>query len=65
MPDPIESTSAPPAQAETFSREYVKELREESKGWRTKHAEAEAAKVAAEAAAVTAKAAPMCKQTGV
>lgn len=36
------------AKPETFSREYVHELREENKSWRTKHAEEAAARKAAD-----------------
>lgn len=47
-----------PAVPETFSREYVHELREENKSWRTKlQEEATARKAAEDAAAVSAKAA--------
>lgn len=49
--------AAQPAQQspETFSREYVRELREESKAYRLKAQEIEAAKQAAEAAAEKAR----------
>jgi hypothetical protein len=44
---PLMEEDTPPAggaKPETFSREYVHELREENKSWRTKHQESEAAK---------------------
>jgi cell wall-associated NlpC family hydrolase len=42
MADPVDNPVAPspapaPAPAQSFSAEYVKELREEAKGWRLKH----------------------------
>jgi hypothetical protein len=43
------------AAPETFSREYVHELREENKSWRTKHQESETARKAAEDAAKAAE----------
>ena len=48
-------TPTTPTAPETFSKEYVHELREESKGWRLKHSETETARQAAEAAAKAAK----------
>lgn len=50
-PKPEKPTSGP----ETFSKEYVHELREENKGWRQKLADSETARQAAEAAAKKAK----------
>lgn len=52
MPDsdaPATPPGTSPAPRETFSREYVSEIREESKSYRTKAAEQEARAVAAEA----------------
>lgn len=63
MADPVENLPAPapaPAPAQSFSAEYVKELREENKAWRLKHEaatrEAEEHKTAAQRAADEAKA---------
>jgi hypothetical protein len=50
MPDEV-VPPAPAKPAEVFSRDYVHELREENKSWRTKHQESEAARKAAEDAA--------------
>jgi hypothetical protein len=43
--------AAAKSQPETFSREYVHELREENKSWRTKHQESETARKTADDAA--------------
>ncbi len=43
-----------PPEAETFSKDYVRELREENKGWRLKASEAETKKKEAEEAAAKA-----------
>lgn len=45
----------PPKAPETFSREYVHELREENKSWRSKHAESETARKTLEDAAKAAE----------
>ncbi len=61
MPDDnVDPKPAP--KPEVFSREYVHELREENKSWRSKHQESEAARKAAEDAA---KAADTTSQTKV
>lgn len=44
-----------PPEPETFSKDYVRELREENKGWRLKHTEAEQKAKAAEDAAKAAQ----------
>lgn len=55
-PAPVPTPPAPPPLPETFSREYVHELREENKGWRLKATQHEqAAKDAAAAAEKAAK----------
>ena len=48
-------SAARKAEPETFSREYVHELREENKSWRTKHQEEAAARKAADDAAKVAE----------
>jgi hypothetical protein len=55
----------PPAarEPETFSKDYVRELREENKGWRLKASEQEAAARTATAAAAAAEAAATAKIT--
>ncbi|MDE2353839.1 MAG: hypothetical protein KGL17_02340 [Betaproteobacteria bacterium] len=59
--------STPPAPAprppepETFSKDYVRELREENKGWRLKHSEAEQKAKTADDAAKAAQAAADAK----
>jgi hypothetical protein len=50
-----------PPQPETFSKDYVRELREENKGWRLKASEAETAAKAAKDAATAAEAAAAAK----
>lgn len=54
---PVVHPAAPaiPPEPQTFSIEYVRELREENKGWRLKAQSAETAKTAAELAAEAAK----------
>ena len=57
--DPTGGPPAPapnPPQPETFSKDYVRELREENKGWRLKASEHETAAKAAKEAADAAKA---------
>lgn len=54
MPDPVVDDKKPPA-PEVFSREYVHELREENKSWRTKHQEEAAARKTAEDKAASAE----------
>jgi hypothetical protein len=48
MPDDVIPPVVKPVVPEVFSREYVHELREENKSWRTKHQEAEALRKAAD-----------------
>ena len=56
MPDPVpDPAAATKQQPETFSREYVHELREESQSWRQKAQEAETARKTAEDAAKVAE----------
>lgn len=57
MADPTDPQTKPTApEPETFSKDYVRELREENKGWRLKFGESEAAKKAAEDSATKSKA---------
>ena len=56
MPDPVTETNPAAKQVpETFSREYVHELREENKSWRQKAQEAETARKAADEAKTAAE----------
>jgi len=59
-PAPPSPTPRPP-EPETFSKDYVRELREESKGYRLKLSETEAQKKAAEEKASTAETAAQAK----
>lgn len=55
MPDPVVTEPTPAAKPETFSREYVHELREENKSWRQKAQEAETARKTADDAKTAAE----------
>jgi len=54
--NPPTPPAPPPREPETFSKDYVRELREENKGWRLKASEHETAAKAAKEAAEAAKA---------
>lgn len=61
MADQDPPVQTPEPQPETFSKEYVRELRAENSGWRLKHKEARDAADAAEAAAKAASEAAEAK----